>query len=209
MHSCLSSAPLHSTPLRSPELPLNLLPANFCPPSSVAKPLNDLQLLTLPDLMRLKFGQATEMMFSIIAITSFLFLLAGNLVGAAKIIGFLFGLDTVPGIWICTFAIWAYTVAGGLFSVAYTDVVQAFIGWVGLLVGSIWIISSLPSAPGVSPAYPLGDKVAKGEGMGDPHSYDPIPNAILFNWVTIFVLGFGNLGALDFQVWGGGKGCPC
>ena len=35
--------------------------------------------------------------------------------------------------------------------------------------------------------------------MTDPDALDPIPNAIFFNWVTIFVLGFGNLGALDFQ----------
>ena len=36
--------------------------------------------------------------------------------------------------------------------------------------------------------------------MMDIDAYDPFPNAILFNWATIFVLGFGNLAALDFQV---------
>eukprot|EP00929_Paragymnodinium_shiwhaense_P015824 TRINITY_DN12391_c0_g1_i5.p1 TRINITY_DN12391_c0_g1~~TRINITY_DN12391_c0_g1_i5.p1 ORF type:complete len:460 (-),score=75.62 TRINITY_DN12391_c0_g1_i5:360-1568(-) len=35
--------------------------------------------------------------------------------------------------------------------------------------------------------------------MTDADSYDPIPNAIFFNWVTIIVLAFGNCMALDFQ----------
>lgn len=36
--------------------------------------------------------------------------------------------------------------------------------------------------------------------MMDINAYNPFPSAILFNWATIFVLGFGNLAALDFQV---------
>ena len=35
--------------------------------------------------------------------------------------------------------------------------------------------------------------------MSDPDSYDPIPNAIFFNWVTIIVLALGNVAAIDFQ----------
>ena len=35
--------------------------------------------------------------------------------------------------------------------------------------------------------------------MTDADALDPIPNAIFFNWATIFVLAFGNLAALDFQ----------
>ena len=35
--------------------------------------------------------------------------------------------------------------------------------------------------------------------MTDEDALDPIPNAIVFNWATIIVLGFGNLAALDFQ----------
>jgi hypothetical protein len=29
--------------------------------------------------------------------------------------------------------------------------------------------------------------------MTDPYALSPFPNAIMFNWATIFVLGFGNL----------------
>ena len=103
------------------------------------------------------------------------------------------------GVWIASLLIWGYTVAGGLVSVAYTDCLQAMIGWAGLVVGSIWVMANMPAAAGASPAYPNGDARMVGSQMTDPDALDPIPNAIFFNWVTIFVLGFGNLGALDFQ----------
>ncbi len=164
-----------------------------------ARPLNEMKLLTLPDLFARKFGPATEILFSFLAIVSFLFLLGGNLVGSGRIIAYLFDLDPVPGIWITTFAIWLYTIAGGLISVAYTDCAQALIGWLGLVVGSIWVLNNMPNAPGRGPAYANGDEPMFGEQMTDADALDPIPNAIHFNWITIFVLGFGNLAALDFQ----------
>jgi len=164
-----------------------------------ARPLNEMKLLTLPDLFARKFGPATEVLFSFLAIISFLFLLGGNLVGSGRIIAYLFDLDPIPGIWITTFAIWLYTIAGGLISVAYTDCAQALIGWLGLVVGSIWVQNNMPTSPGRGPAYANGDEPMFGEQMADPDALDPIPNAIHFNWITIFVLGFGNLAALDFQ----------
>ena len=39
----------------------------------------------------------------------------------------------------------------------------------------------------------------RGNQMLNPHSLSPFPNAILFNWATVFILAFGNLAALDFQ----------
>ena len=48
-------------------------------------------------------------------------------------------------------------------------------------------------------AYPFGDLPVFSNQMSDPHSLTPFPNAIVWNWATIFVLGFGNLAALDFQ----------
>jgi Na+/proline symporter len=164
-----------------------------------AKPLNELRVLTLPDVFGLKFGPAAEVITSIVTIISFLFLLAGNLVGCGKILSFLFELSPAAGIVISTALIWAYSAAGGLFSVAYTDVMQAALGWSGFLIGTIWIQNNMPNYAGVSPAYPLGDATVFASGMTDADSYDPIPNAIVLNWATIIVLAFGNLMALDFQ----------
>jgi len=158
-------------------------------------------LLTLPDLMARKFGPACEILFSFLSILSFCCLLGGNLVGAGKIISHIFfdQSNEVPGIWIAALAIWLYTVTGGLFSVAYTDIGQALVGWTGMFVGALYIINNFPTAPGVSPAYPLGDKPEVSEQLHDEDALDPIPNAIVLNWATMIVLAFGNLGALDFQ----------
>lgn len=49
-------------------------------------------------------------------------------------------------------------------------------------------------------AYPIGDERVFSNQMTDPLALTPFPNAIFWNWATIFILGFGNLAALDFQV---------
>ena len=61
-----------------------------------------------------------------------------------------------------------------------------------------------PSDPGTcelidNGAYPFGDQRVFGDQMTDAAALTPFPNAIFFNWATIFILGFGNLAALDFQ----------
>merc|ERR1719327_688291 len=73
------------------------------------------------------------------------------------------------------------------------------VGWTGFLVATIWIQQNMPNHVGVSPAYPVGDSSVIHAGATDPDSYDPIPNAIFFNWATVIVLAFGNCMALDFQ----------
>ena len=48
-------------------------------------------------------------------------------------------------------------------------------------------------------AYPLGDETVFSDQMVNNLALTPFPNAIFWNWATIFILGFGNLAALDFQ----------
>ena len=48
-------------------------------------------------------------------------------------------------------------------------------------------------------AYPIGDQPIFQNQMGDFLALSPFPNNIFYNWATIFILGFGNLAALDFQ----------
>jgi hypothetical protein len=49
-------------------------------------------------------------------------------------------------------------------------------------------------------AYPFGDAPQYWSEMGSVDGMKPFPNGILWNWATIFILGFGNLSAIDFQV---------
>ncbi|CAB9519598.1 affinity choline transporter 1 [Seminavis robusta] len=208
-------------------------------------------VLTLPDILAKRYGKVVEILVSLATIISFMMLLAGNLYGMGTIFSYLWGVSTEAGVWTASTIIWAYTVSGGLFSVAYTDVFQAIIGWSGCIACAYYMVVNeetkapppsigfagyvypdgfgdggacdmyagvpclnvedaccynvdkwCPSADNCTAdngAYPFGDqRVFQGQ-MTDHLSLAPFPNAIMWNWATIFILGFGNLAALDFQ----------
>jgi Na+/proline symporter len=81
-------------------------------------------LLTLPDLFRRKYGALMEVIVSLIEVVSFTCLLAGNLVGTSLLLQFLFGLQLWMGVLISGVMMASYTIAGGLFSIAYVDIPQ-------------------------------------------------------------------------------------
>eukprot|EP00899_Mesostigma_viride_P009720 jgi/Mesvir1/1874/Mv22909-RA.1 len=193
----------------------------------LAKKLNKMQLLTLPDAYGRTYGIIAEILVTILTCISFTFLIAGNLVGLARILDFVFGdLGRTGGCAIGALLVVIYTGAGGLFSAAWTDVVMCSQAWIGILVTTIYVLAKYPNYPNPSNGfpgfeacgtrtaeeiaaldpsrydnggYPVGDKPLFWNGMFDRDAYAPFPNAILFNWATIFVLGLGNLCALDFQ----------
>ena len=86
-------------------------------------------VLTLPDVLAKRYGKVVEVMVGLVSITSFLMLLAGNLVGMGRISAYVWGINETVAIWVSAIIVWTYTVTGGLFSVAYTDVVQGAAGW--------------------------------------------------------------------------------
>ena len=88
----------------------------------MAHKINAESALTLPDVLAKRYGKFVEIMISLAAITSFLMLLAGNLVGMGVITAYVWGTSETAGIWMSAAIVWCYTVSGGLFSVAYTDV---------------------------------------------------------------------------------------
>jgi Na+/proline symporter len=217
----------------------------------LARHINNDGALTLPDVFARRYGKLVELLVSLCTIISFLCLLAGNLVGMGAIISYVVGIPQTGAIWISAVLVLLYTIAGGLFSVAYTDVVQAAVGWVGCVSLAFYMIrNSEDSAPPPSigypgysypdeetcamydgvpctnledaccynadkwctdpsdaatcsridnGAYPIGDLPVIPAAMTDPSGLTPFPNAIVWNWATIFILGFGNLAALDFQ----------
>ena len=209
----------------------------------LAHHVNNELVLTLPDIYGKRYGIATEICASVCTCVSFTCLLAGNLVGMGAILGYVFDISETAAIFIAGIICLAYTACGGLFSVAYTDVVQSAVGMIGCLACAYWLIGNAdkeapPPSVGFplymypddataemyngvactvdttakcyneaewgaggfdNGAYPFGDKRIFDNQMSDPYSLTPFPNAIFWNWATIFILGFGNLAALDFQ----------
>jgi len=216
----------------------------------LARHVNNDGALTLPDIFARRYGKLVELLVSLCTMISFLFLLAGNLVGMGVIISYVVGVSQDAAIWISALLVLLYTIAGGLFSVAYTDVVQAAVGWIGCTTFVFYMIrnaenSAAPPSIGFplysypdqeicdmydgvpctnledaccyneakwcpdgvgsddcvidNGAYPIGDLPVIPAAMTDSLGLTPFPNAIVWNWATIFILGFGNLAALDFQ----------
>ncbi|KAF8071320.1 cho-1 [Scenedesmus sp. PABB004] len=124
--------------------------------------INRMGLLTLPDLFRRKYGAAMEVLVSLIEVVSFTCLLAGNLVGTSLLAQFNFGLPLWAGIVIAGALFATYTIAGGLFSIAYVDIPQASFGFTGLLVVTIYVLATDPQAHASTSmgfALPLGDNL--------------------------------------------------
>ena len=217
----------------------------------LAHKVHDDNVLTLPDVFAKRYGLVVEVLVSCCTIISFLCLLAGNLVGMGAILSYLWGIDQVGAIWLSAGIVWSYTATGGLFSVAYTDVVQGAVGWTGCMVCAFYLIANQeksaptpsigvegyiypdnigdggvcdmyqgipctvdPTACCYNPAvwcpspdnctadngaYPIGDQRIFSNQLTEPTALSPFPNALFWDWATIFILGFGNLAALDFQ----------
>jgi Na+/proline symporter len=111
-------------------LPIGAALSLFINAFSVAGKINaEPHALTLPDVIGNRFGKVVETLCSFACIASFIMLLAGNLVGLGVINSYVWDTSMVTGVVVSAVVIWAYTVVGGLFSVATTDVIQGVIGW--------------------------------------------------------------------------------
>lgn len=69
--------------------------------------------LTLVDVLAKRYGKTVEVLLSLVTITSFIMLLAGNLVGMGFVCSYVWGTSKEVGIWLAALIIWVYTVGGG------------------------------------------------------------------------------------------------
>ena len=121
----------------------------------LASKINSDGALTLPDVFAKRYGKVVELLVSLCTIISFICLLAGNLVGMGAIISYVISVSQDAAIWISAILVLLYTIAGGLYSVAYTDVVQAMVGWIGCTSLAFYMIHTADdSAPPPSIGYP-------------------------------------------------------
>lgn len=153
----------------------------------LAKPMNRMKLFTLADFFRLRYGRATEVTASALMILAFTILLAGNLVACGYLLERFANIPYAWGVILSVALVLAYTIAGGLFSDAYTAVIQtaitvvaaiALLGWVAVSYGIV-----IPEGMG---PFDLGQ-------LTDPAQGAPI------NWATLAALGIGDLVAIDFM----------
>jgi Na+/proline symporter len=168
-------------------LPLGLALCLFLTAMFYAKPLNRMNLITLPDFYRVKYGRTTEFVASIIMVLSFSFLLAGNLVAGGYLFQTFLGTSYTAGVVFIALIVFIYTASGGLFAVAYTDAIQVAIAFLGsiLLIGFV--------------ALAFGFNIPADTG---PLAFGQLTNpeqGALINWATLLALGLGDIVAIDFM----------
>ena len=168
-------------------LPIGLSLCLFLTGTFLAKPMNRMGLITIPDFYRVKYGRLVELIAACIMSVSFSFLLAGNLVAGGFMFQTFLGTGYVGGITLLAALVFAYTVAGGLFAVAYTDAIQILIALVGTggLLAYLLAYFGLDIAPGTGPLA-LEQLTSVGAGAA-------------INWASLLALGFGNMVAIDFM----------
>ncbi len=158
-----------------------------------AKPLNKMSMITLPDFYYRRFGNGAEGMSGVLMILSFIILVAGNLAACGFILEVVFGIDYFWGVLLASLAVVAYTIAGGLFASAYTNLFQVY-----LAIGSFWAAFLFFGGGFASVPWDVIYNNAPPEFLDLSGLYD-VANGALINWGAIFALGLGDIIALDFM----------
>ncbi|GEO97061.1 sodium:solute symporter family protein [Kocuria turfanensis] len=153
----------------------------------LAKPMNRMRLLTLGDFFRIRYGRRTETLASLIMIFAFTFLLAGNLVACGFLLEYFAHVPYAAGVVVASALVLSYTLAGGLFSDAYTAVLQTVITVVAAVALIVWV------------ALTYGIVVPEGMGPFDLEQLTSSEAGAPVNWATLVALGIGDLVAIDFM----------
>ncbi|WP_375741249.1 sodium:solute symporter family protein [Pseudomonas boanensis] len=113
-----------------------------------ARPLYRMNLLTIGDFFRKRFGPNVEMITSLVIIGSYLGWVAAQLTALGVVFNVLSdgSITTTQGMLIGTAIVLLYTLFGGMWSVALTDFMQMIIIVVGL-VYLTWLVGDMAGGP--------------------------------------------------------------
>jgi len=158
-----------------------------------AKPLNKMSMITLPDFYFRRFGNGAEGISGVLMIVSFTVLVAGNLAASGFILQTVFGIDFFWGILISALVVVAYTMAGGLFASAYTNLFQVYLAIAAFWAGFLFFAGGFSGA-----SWETIYSAAPPEYLDLSGLFD-IGNGALINWAGLLALGLGDIIALDFM----------
>ncbi|CAJ1058501.1 high-affinity choline transporter 1-like [Xyrichtys novacula] len=156
-----------------------------------AKTMRDRQYMTMMDPFQIRYGNVISGVLSVALVISDIVWVAGTLIGLGATMSVILDLSYAICIWISAAVAIVYTLLGGLYSVAYTDIIQLI-----LIFFSLWLC-----VPFI---------------LINPHSADITKTAFNFTyqtpwvgsvdgerawmWIDNFlILSLGNLGYQDFH----------
>ncbi len=102
-----------------------------------ARKLYSMNLLTLGDFFKVRFGKQTELVASAFIVPSYVGYIAAQLLAMGLIINVVTGMDVWQGVVISALVVTFYTYVGGMWAISVTDFIQSVIIIGGLVVLAI------------------------------------------------------------------------
>ncbi|XP_032383963.1 high-affinity choline transporter 1 [Etheostoma spectabile] len=156
-----------------------------------AKPMRDKKYVTMMDPFQIKYGNAISGVLSVALLISDIIWVTGTLIGLGATMSVILDLPYAVCIWISAAVAIIYTLLGGLYSVAYTDIIQLTLIFFSLWLCVPFILMNAHSADITKTAFNFTYQ-APWIGSVDKERAG--------RWIDNFLLlAFGNLGYQDFH----------
>ncbi len=120
------------------------------------KPIYQLNIYTINDFFRLRFGKKMETITSLIIIFSYFSWVASQFLALAFIFHSLFGISNTMGLIIGASIVLIYTYIGGMWAVSITDLIQAVVITLGLIIILYQLLNQSESPRNIFRATPRG-----------------------------------------------------
>ncbi len=154
-----------------------------------ARRLYNLNILTIGDLFRMRYGKTIEMIASAMMIFSFFGYAAAQLVALGLLLQVLTGMGLTLGILISASIVCLYTLSGGMWAVSLTDFVQSILIVSGLLAMTVYLTQMAGGASAIISSLPDDHRKILPEESGITS---------WMNWLASWmVLGFGSIASQD------------
>jgi len=144
---------------------------------SIAKKVQKEKVYTLPELLEKQYDSKVKFAASIIIVSAWMGIIAGQIIAAGKILSLLFPADASTLMITATFVFIIYTMLGGQISILRTDTIQAIILIFAIIITVPLAIKAAGGISGIQKAY----------GMINPFSF---PTGGKINYSYIFTLLF-------------------
>ncbi|XP_054879401.1 high-affinity choline transporter 1-like isoform X3 [Poeciliopsis prolifica] len=102
-----------------------------------AEPMRNSKYITMMDPFQIKYGKVPTAALSLACLVSEIMWVTGTLIGLGVTMSVILDLSYTVSIWISAAVAITYTLLGGLYSVAYTDIIQLVLIFISLGLGNL------------------------------------------------------------------------
>ncbi|XP_076025506.1 high affinity choline transporter 1-like isoform X1 [Genypterus blacodes] len=156
-----------------------------------AGPMRDRKYVTMLDPFHIKYGKIPTMIFSVVTLLSDIVWVTTSLLSLGATMSVILDLSFSLCIWISAAVAIVYTLLGGLYSVAYTDIIQLILTFVSLCVFFPFVLMS-PTHSDITQTFWNNTVQAPWAGNMPAHK--------VWIWIdSVCLLSLGNLGYQEFH----------